>query len=163
MKRFSIFQLQIPANLPQAVPQDIALCQRFASARLKEKPGGSAPDRCLQQRRKGHWYIDLPDSVVGFRGLNGTSPNTLANPDRGEVARQMVHQFQPESFTDTESGSCQERKQDLVPSLCSRQNLFDFEFGQRRFDLFFLVYDRKADEMEIPVAGIELLAFARHG
>jgi hypothetical protein len=75
----------------------------------------------------------------------------------------VLTEFQPEGLTDAQPGSRQERKQDLIAALCSRENLFDFRCGQRRLALFLFVYDRKADEMEVPVTGMKLLALARHG
>jgi hypothetical protein len=67
------------------------------------------------------WQPGIPasNSVVGLRSLNGASPNALAGSDRGEVARQMVTDFQPEGFTDAESGPSQERKEHLIAALRS--------------------------------------------
>lgn len=95
--------------------------------------------------------------------MNGATPNALADPNRGEVAGQMLADLQPEGFTEAESGSRQERKENLVAALRFREDLFDFDCRQRRLALFLLVYDRKADEVEVPVAWMKLLAFARHG
>jgi hypothetical protein len=70
MKRLAIFQLHFPANLPEAVSQNVALCQRSARPGMEKKPRGPAANRCFQQRSKGRRYVDFPDSVVRFRSLN---------------------------------------------------------------------------------------------
>ena len=163
MERLSFFQLHIPANLPETVPQNVALGKRSARLGLEKKSRGPAASRCFQQRSKRCGYIDLPNGVVCFGSLDGASPNALSDYDCGEVAGQVLTEFQPEGLTDAQPGSCQERKQDLIAALCPCENLFDFRDSQRRLALFLFVYDRKAYEVEVPVPRIKLLAFARHG
>jgi hypothetical protein len=70
MKCLSVFHVHIPANLSEAIPKDVALCQRSARLGLEKKPRGPAANGCFQQRRKKASYIDLPGSVVRFQSLN---------------------------------------------------------------------------------------------
>ncbi len=81
---------------------------------------------------------------------------TTQKVSRTAVRGEVLAQFQPRGLTDARSGSCEKRKEHFVTALSSSEDLFDFRSSQRRFTLFFLVYDRKADEMEVPVAWIEL-------
>jgi hypothetical protein len=66
----------------------------------------------------------------------------------------MLAQFEPESFADAKSSSCQKGKEHLIAALGSFEDLFDFVRGKRRLALLFLVYDRKSDEVELPTARI---------
>jgi hypothetical protein len=38
----------------------------------------------------------------------------------------MLTEFQPEGFTDAESGSRQKCKEHFITAFCTRENLFDF-------------------------------------
>ena len=74
----------------------------------------------------------------------------------------MFTESQPECFTYTKSGSGEQREQDLITALRPGQNLFNLPRGKRWFALFLFVDDRKADEVEIPVTWMKLLALARY-
>jgi len=73
----------------------------------------------------------------------------------------MFTDFQPEDLADAESGSGEQYEQDLITALRPCQNLLNFRYRERWFALFLFVYDRKADEVEVPGPRIKLLAFAR--
>jgi len=158
MKCLPVFQLHILANFFEAVPKDVALCERSARIGLEKKSRGPAANGCFQQHRERCRNVNLPDSIVRFRSLNCAPPNALSDSDRAKVAGKMLAKLQPEGLTNAKSGPSKKGEEHPVAPLGSCQNLFDFRCGQGWLALFLFINDRKADEVEVPVPRIELLA-----
>jgi hypothetical protein len=99
MKCLAVFQLHILANLSEAVPKDVALCERSARIGLEKESRGPAANGCFQQRRERCRNVNLPNSVVRFRSLNRAPPNALSDSDSGKVTGKMLAKFQSEDLT----------------------------------------------------------------